>query len=240
MRISIVMCILFFNVCFAQEAEESRVAQLEKKVAAIQDFLSLELQNLKNDLKQQSQRSEILRKRNNFLLKKVKFLESKVKDLEAQILNNKIQSLQRNVTSTTQEGSTNTNVTEDLETQETFQNPKVQALVAEIASSNPDIRMGAVIQLGSIQGEEATQLLKKAFIDSNPYVKVLACKIALQKNDKTIAEDLLSLLNDDNAEVRKHANLALETITNTKVGFEYKSTKTTRDEKILEWKKKIK
>ena len=239
MRILIV--IVFFNVCFAQEAEESRVAQLEKKVAAIQDFLSLELQNLKNDLKQQSQRSEILRKRNNFLLKKVKFLESKVKDLEAQILSNKIQSIQRNAASATQEGSTNDGVVDDVATEEeTFQDPKVQALVTEIASSNPDIRMGAVIQLGSIQGEEATQLLKKAFTDSNPYVKVLACKIALQKNDETIAEDLLSLLSDDNTEVRKHANLALEAITNTKVGFEYNGTKTTRDEKILEWKNKIK
>lgn len=239
MRILTVMCIVLFNVCFAQEAED-RVAQLEKKVAAIQDFLSLELQNLKNDLKQQSQRSEVLRRRNNFLLKKVKFLESKVKDLEAQILNNKVQSLQRNMANTTQKETTNTTVVDETAEEQTFQNPKVQTLAMEITSANPDVRMGAVIQLGSVEGEEAVQLLKKAFVDNNAYVKVLACKIALQKKDNIVAQDLISLLNDSNAEVRKHANLALETITNTQVGFKYNSTKTTRDEKILEWKKKIK
>lgn len=237
MRILIVMCIVLSNICFAQEAED-RVAQLEKKVAAIQDFLSLELQNLKNDLKQENQRSEILRRRNNFLLKKVKFLESKVKDLEAQILNNKVQSLQRNIANTTPKE--NTAVLDETAEEQKFQNPKVQSLAMEITSTNPDVRMGAVIQLGTIEGEEAVQLLKKAFVDNNAYVKVLACKVALQKKDKTVAQDLLSLLNDDNAEVRKHANLALEAIVNTQVGFEYNSTKTTRDEKILEWKKKIK
>ncbi|BBM86437.1 HEAT repeat domain-containing protein [Candidatus Uabimicrobium amorphum] len=234
MRFLMGICILFFSVCSAQEAEESRLAQLEKKVAAIQDFLSLELQNLKNDLKQQNQRSEILRKRNNFLLKKVKFLESKVKDLEAQILHNKV----KNISQPQQKTVTETE--EPVEQQVKFKDKKLQLLSEEIVSPNPDIRMGAVIQLGSVNTKEALQVLKKALQDKNPYVKVLACKIALQKNDKTITNDLFALLNDEDKEVRKHANLALETITNTQVGFEHNSSKTTRDEKILEWKKKIK
>lgn len=229
------ICCLSIYSQEVEPQEESRIEQLEKKVAAMQDFLSLELQNLKKDLKKQSDRTVLLRKKNIFLMKKVKFLESKVKDLESQILHSKVQEVSEN--SKNKELAKN----EKPKKQQTkYTNRKIRALADEIASPNPDVRMGAVIKLGNTEDEEAIQVLNSALQDKNPYVKVLACKVALQKKNNDLTTNLLSLLEDEDAQVRKYANLALETITSHKVGFDYNSPKETREDKILEWKKKIK
>ncbi|WP_372366252.1 HEAT repeat domain-containing protein [Candidatus Uabimicrobium sp. HlEnr_7] len=234
MKLLIGLSIICLSICYGQETKEgeSRLEQLEKNVTAMQDFLHIELQNLKNSLKQQTNRTSQLRKRNNFLLKKIKFLESKVKDLESQILQNKVKSISEKPLVAEKK-------IEEVKSDVVFQNKKVRALAKEMVSPNADIRMGAVIKLGNINHKESITLLNQALKDSNPYVKVLACKVAANKNSKLLVENLFLLLGDGDTSVRKHASLALEKITNTQVGFDHKNSQDTRNNKIVEWKKKV-
>ena len=120
-----------------------------------------------------------------------------------------------------------------------YQNQSVRQWVMALRSPEQNIRMSAIVELSRIADEEATMAIIAALQDQEAYVKMLSCKVLLQRKAVIAIPALLPLLDDARPEVRRLAYQTIETISGIPGGFAPEASGE-RAAAIAAWKEKLK
>lgn len=224
---------------WAQEnARQQRIRLLEQKLVVIEDYLRNRFAELKNTMQAQQRLIQQLQQQNAKLQKQLANLQTRVRLAEGQILTTKIEISGAGRVTESDEVKAPEPKTKPPLPQE-YADPQIQRLAAKLKAPKTSMRMGAVVRLSKLKGEQATRALITALKDRNHYIRMLACKALGRRNARSAIEHIFLLLREQELELRICACKTLEQLTNTHGKFKADATMAKRNLMLENWRREL-